>query len=170
MEIRAPRPEEWERWKELRLRALRDTPLAYLETIERAEGHDDALWRSRVAESDIRASVVAIADDGEWVGQMVVLLEPAPPTLVGVFVDARHRGDGTARSLLDEIVERVRASGADVLRLQVGEGNDRARRFYERMGFVATGDVELFPGHPVPEHEMLLALAAGREAHVPDSE
>jgi GNAT superfamily N-acetyltransferase len=157
-EVRAPRPEEWELWKELRLRALRDTPLAYLETLERAEAHDDELWRSRVAPSEIRRSVVAIADDGEWVGQMVVLLEPAPPTLVGVYVDARHRGDGTAQRLLEAIVDAVRATGATVLRLQVGEGNDRARGFYERMGFIATGDVELFPGHPVPEHEMLLDL------------
>jgi GNAT superfamily N-acetyltransferase len=156
--IRAPRPDEWELWRELRLRALRETPLAYLETIELAQTYDDAVWRSRVAPSSSRISVVAIADDGTWVGQMVVLLEPEPPTLVGVYVAAGHRGDGTAQRLLDTIVTMVRAAGASVLRLQVGEGNDRARRFYERMGFVATGDVELIAGHPVAEHEMLLAL------------
>jgi GNAT superfamily N-acetyltransferase len=156
--VRTPRPDEWELWKELRLRALRDAPLAYLETIERAEAHDDTLWRSRVAASDVRESVVAVADDGEWVGQMVVLLEPAPPTLVGVYVDPRHRGDGTAQRLLDALLTKVRATGAAHLRLQVGEGNRRARAFYERMGFVATGDVEVYPGHPVPEHEMLLDL------------
>ena len=158
MIVRPPRPDEWERWKELRLRALRDAPLAFLETIERAESHDDALWRSRVAPSDARASAVAITDAGEWVGQMVVLLDAEPPTLVGVYVDPRHRGDGTAQRLLEALVGRARATGAATLRLQVSEGNDRARRFYERMGFVATGDVELIPGHPIPEHEMLLDL------------
>ncbi|MGN6325935.1 GNAT family N-acetyltransferase [Pseudolysinimonas sp.] len=156
--IRAPRPDEWELWKQLRLRALRDTPLAFLETIERAESHDDDLWRSRVAPSEIRRSAVAIADDGTWIGQMVVMLEPPPPTLVGVYVDPRRRGDGTAERLLEVLAAEVRATGATTLRLQVGEGNDRARRFYERMGFVATGDVERIPGHPVAEHEMLLAF------------
>jgi GNAT superfamily N-acetyltransferase len=158
MIIRSPRPDEWELWKELRLRALRDAPLAFLETIERAEVREDAVWKSRVAASAVRESVVAIADDGAWVGQMVVLLDPVPPNVVGVFVDPRHRGDGTAQRLLETLIERVRATGAPVLRLQVSEGNDRARRFYERMGFVATGDVELFPGHLLPEHEMLLDL------------
>jgi GNAT superfamily N-acetyltransferase len=156
--VRAPRPDEWELWKELRLRALRDTPLAFLETIERAEAHPDAVWISRVAPSEVRDAVVAVADDGTWVGQMVLLRDPPPPTLVGVFVDPRHRGDGTARLLLEALVGRARATGASAMRLQVGETNDRARRFYERMGFVATGDVELFPGHPTPEHEMVLDL------------
>lgn len=157
--IRAPRPDEWELWKALRLRALRDTPLAFLETIQRAEAYDDELWRSRVAPSPVRRSVVAIADDGTWVGQMVVLLEPPPPTLVSVYVDARHRGDGTAERLLDAVTVQLREVGATSLRLQVGEGNERARRFYERMGFVATGDVEHYPGHPPPEHEMVLDLS-----------
>ncbi len=144
--------------KELRLRALRDTPLAYLETIERAEAHPDAEWRRRATPAAERAQLVAVADDGEWVGQMIVLLDQDPATLVAVFVDPRHRGDGTARLLLDGIVARTREAGASRLRLQVGEHNERARRFYERMGFVATGDVELYPGHPVPEHEMIREL------------
>lgn len=154
--VRSPRPDEWRRWKALRMRALHDSPLAFLETAERAEGHDDELWRSRVAASDVREAVVGIDDlTGEWIAQMVVMLAPPPPTLVGVWVDPRHRGAGVAERLLEVLAERVRASGATRLRLQVGEGNLRAQRFYERMGFVATGDVERYPGHPVAEHEMI---------------
>lgn len=156
--VRVPQPREWERWRALRLRALRDTPLAYLETLDEAEARHDEFWQARVAPSAVHHPVVAVADDGEWVGQMVVLLERDPPTLVGVFVDPRHRGDGTARLLLDAIVARVRDAGASRLRLQVGEHNDRARAFYERMGFVVTGDVEDYPGHPVREHEMIRDL------------
>lgn len=160
IEVRSPHPDEWRLWKALRLRALHDSPLAFLETAERAEGHDDELWRSRVAASDVRESVVGIDEDGRWIAQMVVLLAPPPPTLVGVWVDPAHRGSGVAELLLQELAERVRASGATRLRLQVGEGNLRARRFYERMGFVATGDIERYPGHPVAEHEMVRDLTS----------
>jgi GNAT superfamily N-acetyltransferase len=159
MRVHVPEPDEWERWRELRLRALRDSPDAYLETIAQAEAHDEALWRSRIAPTPTRHAVAAIADDGRWTGQMVVLLDPDPPTLVAVFVEPAHRGDGTAGLLLDAVVARVRETGATRLRLQVSGGNDRARRFYERAGFVATGDVEVYPGHELPEHEMVLDLA-----------
>jgi GNAT superfamily N-acetyltransferase len=156
MRVHVPEPDEWERWRELRLRALRDSPDAYLETLERAESLDEAAWRERIAPTPARRAVVAIADDGAWIGQMVVLLDVDPPTLVAVFVDPAHRGDGTARLLLDAVIARVVEAGATRLRLQVSDGNDRARRFYERAGFVATGGVERYPGHPIPEHEMVL--------------
>jgi GNAT superfamily N-acetyltransferase len=156
--IRPPRPDEWLLAKELRLRALRDTPLAYLETLEHALALGDDDWRARVAPSDERHQVVAIADDGTWIGSMTVLAAEDPPTLVAVFVDPASRGDGTAARLLDAVVDWTRARGFGRLRLQVGGFNARARAFYERRGFVATGEVETFPGHPVDEHEMILDL------------
>jgi GNAT superfamily N-acetyltransferase len=158
MHLHVPGPDDWRRARELRLRALRDSPLAYLETLAEAEARDEAGWRERLQPSPTRHEIVAVADDGEWVGSMVVLADDDPPTLVAVFVDPRHRGDGTATLLLDAMVAWVRGRGSTRLRLQVGEHNARARRFYERMGFVATGDVEHYPGHPVAEHEMLLDL------------
>jgi GNAT superfamily N-acetyltransferase len=157
-EIRPPRPDEWEAACELRLRALRDTPLAYLETLEQALARTDDEWRERIALSDAKHVVVAIADDGRWVGSMTVLAHADPPTLVAVFVDPSARGDGTATRLLEAAIAWVRERGRTRLRLQVGGFNDRARAFYERMGFVATGDVEVFPGHEVDEHEMVLDL------------
>jgi GNAT superfamily N-acetyltransferase len=160
MLVRAPEPAEWALWRELRLRALRDAPDAFLESIAQAEAYDEAVWRSRIAPTPTRDAVVAIADDGTWAGQMVVLLDADPPTLVAVFVDSAYRGDGTAALLLDAVVERAIAASATRLRLQVTEGNDRARRFYERRGFVATGDIELSPGRELPEHEMVLDLGA----------
>jgi GNAT superfamily N-acetyltransferase len=156
--IRVPAPDEWELARELRLRALRDSPLAYLETLAQAEARDERGWRERVAPSPTRHQVVAIADDGEWVGSMAVLTAAEPPTLVAVFVDPRHRGDGTAVLLLEAIAGWLRERGHRRLRLQVGAHNDRARAFYERMGFVATGDVEHYAGHPVAEHEMIRDL------------
>ncbi len=47
--VHVPREDEWREARELRLRALRDTPLAFLQTLEGALALSDDEWRDRVA-------------------------------------------------------------------------------------------------------------------------
>jgi GNAT superfamily N-acetyltransferase len=56
-----------------------------------------------------------------------------------VFVSAEHRGSGIASALLAEAKRRLRARGHAQAWLAVVEGNVRARRFYEREGWVDEG-------------------------------
>ena len=72
----------------------------------------------------------------------------ADPTLVGPYflwrllIDAskQHRGYGTAA--LDALVEYVRdRPGADALLTSAGQGEGSPQPFYERYGFVPTGEV-----------------------------
>ena len=58
-----------------------------------------------------------------------------------VYVAATHRGSGVADVLLDEAERQVAAGGHDEAWLAVVEGNARARRFYERRGWVDGGAV-----------------------------
>lgn len=58
-----------------------------------------------------------------------------------VFVDPRHHGTGVAGPLLTEAEDRVRAAGHDEAWLAVVVGNTRARRFYERHGWLDQGDL-----------------------------
>ena len=55
--------------------------------------------------------------------------------LQAIAVDPEVRGGGVSAVLMDSLVERARASGADRLALDVSANNGRARRFYERHGF-----------------------------------
>ncbi|HEX9993219.1 MAG TPA: GNAT family N-acetyltransferase [Acidimicrobiales bacterium] len=70
-----------------------------------------------------------------------------------VYVAAAHRGSGLADALMDEAERRVRDGGHPSAWLAVVPGNGRARRFYERRGWVDTGPFvyEAFgPAGPVP--------------------
>jgi GNAT superfamily N-acetyltransferase len=69
--------------------------------------------------------------------------------LVGVYVAPDRRGDGAGvtRALLDE-VERWALGHGPTLRLEVHEDNPRARRFYEKLGFVLTGRTSTYPLEP----------------------
>ncbi|ELP67543.1 N-acetyltransferase family protein [Streptomyces turgidiscabies] len=73
--------------------------------------------------------------------------------LYAIYVDAERFGAGIGRALLGEAVRRCAGAGHRRLLLWVVEGNDRARRFYERAGFTADGAEEPFEvdGVAVPE-------------------
>ena len=170
-----PVEDDWERARDLRLQMVLDTPIAFLETPEQVRAIDETEWRSRIARSrsERNTRTVAVAPDGTWVGTMscfitdgeppyVVDPKPGGPraNLVGVFIDPGWRGDaGVADALLAEVVRWLGGQGLGELYLHVGEANARARRSYEKRGFVETGVVSAIPEQPgVREIEMVLAL------------
>jgi GNAT superfamily N-acetyltransferase len=59
-----------------------------------------------------------------------------------VYVAATHRGTGVAATLLAEAERLVRENGYERAWLAVVAGNARARRFYERNGWVDVGPFE----------------------------
>lgn len=58
-------------------------------------------------------------------------------TIEALFVDPDWFGKGVGRVLMDEALKR-----APVVKLDVNEQNAKARRFYERLGFVVVGRSE----------------------------
>ncbi|MGW1555025.1 GNAT family N-acetyltransferase [Streptomyces sp. NPDC002144] len=70
-----------------------------------------------------------------------------------LYVGAAYRGTGVAGLLLDDAERRVRERGHRRVWLAVATGNARARRFYERQGWVDEGPFEYpakGPDGPVP--------------------
>lgn len=98
-----------------------------------------ATWRrwlageltATVAESDGRVVGVAFASTGREVGGRRPVRERE---LWLLYVLAAHHGTGVGQALLDAVVP----PGAPA-QLWVAEENPRARRFYERNGFVPDG-------------------------------
>lgn len=69
------------------------------------------------------------------------------------------KGRGIAAALMDWAIAEARARGAPEMRLTVYIGNHRARRFYERYGFVETGKYAFMVGNHVDDDRIMrLAL------------
>ena len=51
------------------------------------------------------------------------------------FVDPAHRGLGVADAVIEALVEHARTAGTTTLRLETGDKQDAALRFYARHGF-----------------------------------
>ena len=56
-----------------------------------------------------------------------------------VYVSRHHRGTGVAAALLAEAERLVKETGHELAWLAVAVGNARARRFYERRGWIDDG-------------------------------
>jgi ribosomal protein S18 acetylase RimI-like enzyme len=59
-----------------------------------------------------------------------------------LYLAARHRGAGVADALLRHAEGRIKVAGHRTAWLAVVAGNGRARRFYERMGWIDEGRFE----------------------------
>lgn len=66
-----------------------------------------------------------------------------------------HRGSPAATRLAEAVVAHCRSEGAVAVRLWVADGNPRARRFYERLGFTPTGLRQPLPSNPADGEELM---------------
>jgi GNAT superfamily N-acetyltransferase len=174
--IRSIRVDEWAAAKELRLVALQDpvAHLAFFETYDEALARSDSFYQERAVGAAEGAEgaqqVIAEGPDGEWVGTATVLLEEAGTVdwaglaverkqghIVGVFVRPEVRGIGLTEVLFDAALEWAWGRGVERVRLIVHEDNERARRFYGKVGFVATGVVVPLAGNR-DERELEMAV------------
>jgi RimJ/RimL family protein N-acetyltransferase len=67
----------------------------------------------------------------------------------GIAVE--HWGSGIAQIAHDAVLDRMRARGIERAWLRVFAGNERGRRFYERLGWRPTGDRTRSSFAPYPE-------------------
>jgi len=97
------------------------------------DARTDESFATRAAE---RVGDTAVAVIGDDVAGFVMVVDDE---VEQVYVSQDHRGSGVADALLTEAERKVRANGHDAAWLAVVAGNARARRFYERCGWVDQG-------------------------------
>ena len=138
-------------FRDVRLRALQDTPLAFGSTYARESQFSDEEWLQRVTRWNGENGIGYLAMDGiDGRGIAGVLLEEDATCahLVSMWIAPTHRKCGVGRLLVTEIASWARQRGADVLRLMVTSSNEPAMLFYQRLGFSRTGRTEPYPNDP----------------------
>ena len=149
-------PEDWAVLRDVRLRALADSPDAFGSTVEREQVFDEKEWRRRTVRP-----VWVVDVEGRAVAMAGTFLKDGVLQVWGMWTDPAHRGRGHARALLDTLVGEAVAAGRPVA-LHVNLGNPGARAFYEGYGFSATGELEpLRPGSDQRIELMVINRSAG---------
>jgi GNAT superfamily N-acetyltransferase len=162
-EVRRIRAGEWRQYRQLRLEALKDSPLAFVEQYHDALTRADQFWQDRVERSaagGASATFVAV-HAGRFIGKASCFVETeiteyVSAHVVGVYVTPPFRGHGVAEALLAAILRWARDEpDAARIRLFVLETNDRAATLYRRVGFVPTGATMAYASKPsYTEYEM----------------
>lgn len=120
------------------------------------QNHAVAEWAGQLADSAYSIRV------GEADGQLAAYAKLGPPSLPfaprGASTELRQfyvlkpwQGDGTARDLMQWVLDEARRRGAEHLYLSVFTDNHRARRFYARYGFVEEGPYKFMVGNHADE-------------------
>ena len=135
--VRRATADEWELVRHVRLAALQEAPYAFGSTYERERDFDEETWRGRLSNPD-RPTFLAFDGDTP-VGIDGVYTENGDRILVAMWVAPHARRARVGAALTNAVCDWVRAQGDERVYLGVAEGNEPARRLYERLGFKMTG-------------------------------
>jgi 8-oxo-dGTP diphosphatase len=151
-DVRRVRSDDAERLRNARLYALAETPTAFGATLARDLAQSDDAWLAWAEErtmgnTDASAKparrATFVADDGDALRGTITIAEgdddPTRAHVFAMWVHPSQRRTALATRLVDEALSWARDNAFQRVSLAVTTNNTRARRLYERLGFVATG-------------------------------
>lgn len=169
--IRPIRPDEVSELYGLRLRALREDPDAFDQTVDDAERKGSSPITELISAADSGRDLVLVVEACEGLKGLVVVSRSRRPRsqhrarLWGMWVAPEVRGRGVGGALLSGAVEWCREQGVEMVDLWVVTDHAGAIRVYERAGFRICGttrDGMRWQGRPQDEHQMTLHLPLRR--------
>ena len=136
-------PDNWEEYKEIRLKALLDDPQAFGSTYEDESKFTDIQWQER---PNNQHTVILLArDDTRTIGMVGIHWEEYEKLshvahIWGMFVDKDYRGQGIGRQLMEEIEKKAREKSiTEKIKLEVVTNQSTALELYRKLGFREVG-------------------------------
>ncbi|QDO89866.1 GNAT family N-acetyltransferase [Ornithinimicrobium ciconiae] len=171
--VRVLEEENWSEYREARLRALKESPEAFVASAEEEESYDEARWRDRMQ----RSRRLLAEQDGALLGVVSVgshkIEEPGVGELFGLWVEPARRGTGVARKLLEAAAAQARNDDLKQLIYWVGTDNGPAVAFASSFGFRPTDNRRPMQIHGVDDaedaEELAMVLPLSNSAGVPTS-
>lgn len=149
--------------KNVRLRALQESPTAFGSTYAKESQLTDPDWEKRAREWNSGRSACFIAMDADVACGIAAAFpdhdDATRVWLASMWVAPKHRRRDIGRQLVEAILERAGAAGYRTMLLNVTSNNEAAMNFYQRLGFSMTGRIDPYPNDPaLRELEMSLPV------------
>ncbi|MFD1033984.1 GNAT family N-acetyltransferase [Sphingomonas hankookensis] len=122
--------------------------------------HTPAKWTTELTDPRFHVVLAMAGNDAVGyakLGPPSLPFEPSgkPIELRQFYLRRQAQGTGIAATLMEHMLAKARATGADELFLSVFVDNHRARRFYERYGFVRVGTYDFMVGNHRDEDDVM---------------
>lgn len=146
MTIREIDATDWKAYREVRLKALQDSPYAFGATFEEESQHPDSFWLDVTSRwsHDENTCFLLCEDSQQQILGMAGCYgsnEKEERAIVySVWLHKSIRGGDTASALLSHLAKWSKHRGMTSLEGYVTENNPRARAFYRKLGFVETDE------------------------------
>jgi ribosomal protein S18 acetylase RimI-like enzyme len=150
-------------FRDVRLRALQESPTAFSSTYAKESQITDDEWIKRSVRWSSDGSVGFLAYEETRVCGMVFCYTEQEHReqghIVSMWVDPEFRRASVGRLLIESVVAWAKRRRLHELKLMVTSVNHGAIAFYERLGFGMSGQTGPYPNDPaITESEMLLPV------------
>lgn len=142
--------EDWQKYRELKLKALLEEPTAFSTIFEEERNLEDDDWIDKVSKFALseRQRVVVAKRDENIIGMMGVIFDSSVKRkhiarIVSVFVPRAFRGKGLSRKLMEALLANIQE--VDYIRkvkLTVNANQEPAINLYKSFGFREVGKME----------------------------
>ncbi len=162
MEIVQLSPDDWQEYRDLRLRALKEDPEAFSSTYAEAALLPEGRWKSRLldAQKGERSWLCFARERGKLVGMIGAFIDDGAPgtaTIVSVYVPIEERGKGISGRLMEWVLKELsRNASLKRANLAVNKAQLPAIGLYERFGFQCVGTERAQMGDGSLAEEMVM--------------
>ena len=142
--IREANPDDAVRFRELRLEALQNSPIAFSADYQKNFNHPPKYWEDLLTPQPDESTIFISEHDNKLIGMTGVMRSNSPKTrhavwIWGVYVTPDWRGLHIAEGLITACLNWAKERHAVLAKLGVAVVNEPAIRCYERCGFKVYG-------------------------------
>jgi len=153
MTVRGVRPDDASLLREVRIRALTDSPGAFGGTLEQEQANPQQHYQesaARFAVSDVTTKFLLFSEN-RLMGTIGAFFQSGADDVVylcAMWVDPMFRRRGAGRELVRVAITWGRKRGATVFKAWVSDENVIGRSFWQGAGFAPTSQTQPLPSNP----------------------
>ncbi|HJS18541.1 MAG TPA: GNAT family N-acetyltransferase [Anaerolineales bacterium] len=166
IEIREASPADAAGYRELRLEALQDSPIAFAADYQHNLNQPPSYWQERLTMQPDEATIFLVEHEGNLIGMTGIMRNGSPKTrhsawIWGVYVTPEWRGLHLAEKVITSCLTWAKERNIVLAKLGVAAVNQPAIRCYKRCGFKTYGTeprAVFYDGKYYDEHLMYIDL------------
>ena len=129
----------WKKFKDIRTRAIMDSPQAFGDNLEETLARQKDDWISWVT----RPQVYAIEENEVYIATATLRQNPETKiwTINGVWADPKFRGKGLSKKIIEKIFEDAKLMNVESIELGVNVQQLPAIKLYQSLGFETVEEI-----------------------------